>query len=69
MRTFELPLKLVGPRQLLGNPHGRFVVSNDDGDWLGRWDTLGDAEAHAGEHKAMDREATLWVYDLAEEAM
>lgn len=49
----------------LGTPSGRFVVTNDDGIWLGRWDTLGDAEAHLGEHIAMDPEADLTIIDLA----
>ena len=51
---------------ILGNPAGRFVVSDDDGNWLGRWDSYGDAEAHKGEHCAMDPEAILHIDDLAE---
>ena len=65
----ELTLRTYGPRQLLGAKDGQFVVTDDNGDWLGRWDTYGDAEAHQGEVEAEDPEACLEIYDLAEEAM
>lgn len=51
---------------LLGVSTGRFVVVDDNGNWLGRWDSYDDAEAHKGEHQAMDPEADLEVYDLDE---
>ena len=51
---------------MLGVSTGRFVVVDGDGNWLGRWDNYGDAEAHKGEHQAMDPEADLEVYDLSE---
>ena len=52
---------------MFGDEFGRFVVSDLSSDtWIGRWDSLGDAEAHYGEHMAMDPEADLEVYDLSE---
>jgi hypothetical protein len=52
---------------MLGTAHGRYVVMNHSNDqWIGRWDTYDDASAHVGEHCAMDPEADLGIYDLAE---
>ena len=49
---------------ILGAPYGRFmVVSHSDDCLLGRWDSYEDAEAHRGEHLAMDPEADLEIYD------
>ena len=42
------------------------MIDHRDDSTLGRWDTYGDAEAHLGEHQAMDPEADLEIYDLAE---
>ena len=51
---------------LLGTPSGRYlVVDSSIGRDLGRWDSYGDAEAHVGEHCAMDPEADLDIVDLA----
>ena len=53
---------------ILGNPAGRFfVVEINEDCTLGRWDSYEDAEAHAGEHQAMDPEAELRIYDSAEQ--
>jgi len=51
---------------LLGTPSGRFlVIDHSDDSTLGRWDSYADAEAHVGEHVAMDPEADLEIHDLA----
>lgn len=51
---------------LLGTPFGRFlVIDHSDDSTLGRWDSYADADAHVGEHVAMDPEADLEIYDLA----
>ena len=52
--------------RLLGVPAGRYLVSDLElGVDLGRWDSYSDAEAHLGEHAAMDPEADLEITDLA----
>ena len=52
---------------ILGTPAGRYlVIDHSDDSALGRWDSYWDADAHVGEHQAMDPEADLEICDLAE---
>ena len=48
---------------MYGDVHGRYVLAcSVTGGWHGRWDSLGDAEAHLNE--TMDPEADLEIIDL-----
>jgi hypothetical protein len=48
--------------KILGTTRGHWLVVKNDETLLGRWNTQADADAHAGEHQAMDPEADLSVY-------
>lgn len=50
---------------MYGDVDGRYVLAcSVTGGWHGRWDSLGDAEAHLGEAMTMDPEADLEIIDL-----
>ena len=61
----SLRSQMLFSSRLLGVPAGRYLVSDlERGLDLGRWDSYSDAEAHLGEHAAMDPEADLEITDL-----